>query len=221
MMPSTSDPSLKDVSQNIDLWNIYRLVKQRHQRAKSVCQKQAAYEALAAMKETRDNPTISNAVLFQLSESNYLNNPYTKSNSKPYGTLVVSSISTNSYVLNKPIYNIYHLGNCDPEIGIIYIASSQSHPSQIKIGYTTLSIKKRFKTYSNKYGYALDLEYFAEVTYPARVEHEVFKILKHLRISGRTNGDSNEWFWCNKKLAINTIHSICTSNDFMIYSENK
>ena len=54
MMPSTSDPSLKDVSQNIDLWNIYRLVKQRHQRAKSVCQKQAAYEALAAMKETRD-----------------------------------------------------------------------------------------------------------------------------------------------------------------------
>lgn len=57
-----------ELNKKIDLWNIYRLVKQRYQRAKCESQKDAAFETLVAIKVTRDNPTISNAIEFENSE---------------------------------------------------------------------------------------------------------------------------------------------------------
>ena len=209
-----------ELNKKIDLWNIYRLVKQRYQRAKCESQKDAAFETLVAIKVTRDNPTISNAIEFENSEKKYLNHPYTKSNSKSYGAQVVSAISTNLYVINKPRHKIYHLGNCDPEIGRVYIASSSEHPNEIKIGHTTLLIKERPSKYSYKYGYTLDLEYFAEVSYPARIEHKVAELIKNVRTSGCTNGDSIEWFFCEVDLAVNTIQSVCASHNFIIYSQH-
>lgn len=59
-----------------------------------------------------------------------------------------------------------------------------------------------------RYGYTLKIVDFAFVQYPARLEQEIHKQLSSLRVSGLTSKESNEWFYCDIKLARDLIEKL-------------
>jgi hypothetical protein len=191
-----------------DLWKIYKLVKQRAAKSNDEEQKYLAEMSVQAMKMVRENPSVENAQEFAAVEQNYLNHWNTKSHAVSYSGRVINAIINNNYTDTKPKFNISPLGNRDPEQGFIYVACSDARPGQVKIGYTTMTIKKRMQLYQSQYGYSIEAAAFAWAQYPARIEMEVHKKLKTLRVCGLENGDSNEWFYCDIQLATSFIEII-------------
>jgi len=137
-----------------DLWRIYKLVKCRIASSKDDGQKYLATMSAQAMKIVRENPSVENAQEFANAEQNYLNHWKTKAHAVSYSGRVINAIRNNDYTDTKPKFNIPSLGNHNPEEGFIYIACSNSRPDQVKIGYTTMTVKKRMQKYQSRYGYS-------------------------------------------------------------------
>ena len=129
-----------------DLWKIYKAVKQQFNRTKDIGQKLLAEKAMLAMKEVLQNTVIQNALLFSEYEQSYIDHENTSKNVVSYSNKVITSIHNNNYTNSKPKYNIPNLANSDPEQGYIYLASSSSKIRQIKIGYTTMDLKKECRS---------------------------------------------------------------------------
>ncbi|MEI7994832.1 MAG: GIY-YIG nuclease family protein [Methylococcaceae bacterium] len=199
-----------------DLWKIYKSVKQRAAKSNDEEQKYLAEMSVQAMKMVRENPSIENAQEFAALEQNYLNHWNTKAYAVSYSMRVINAIRNNNYTDTKPKFNISFLGNHDPEQGFIYVACSDSRPRQVKIGYTTMTIKKRMQKYQVRYGYSIEAVASAWAQYPARIEMEVHKKLKTLRVCGRENGDSNEWFDCDIQLVTAFIEIIAYEKELDI-----
>jgi T5orf172 domain len=196
-----------------DLWKIYKAVKQRFNRSTNIGQKLLAEEAMLAMKQVLQKTVTQNALLFSVCEKSYLDHENTKKNAVNYSNKVITSIYNNNFTSSKPKYNIPSLSNSDPEQGYLYLASSCSKVGQIKIGYTTMDLKKRMQKLKLRYGYTIKVVDFAFVQYPARLEQEIHKQLSTLRVSGLTSKESNEWFYCDTKLATSWIEKLAEIMD--------
>ncbi len=210
------------LSEPEDLWKIYKAVKQRYSRSVNPSQKCLAEVYKDAMKLVLSSPTIDNAFDFSEKEQQYLDHPNTRQNSKAYSHRVISALINNNFINSKPQINIGDLTGClpdrTPEDGYIYIAISDFRPNQLKIGYTTLPIKKRLQLYKSRYGYKLEAVHYAQVEFPSKIEMHAQKRLSAFRVSGLTNGDSNEWYNCDVDLAVNIIELVAEENDLLIFA---
>ena len=190
----------------IDLCVTRKLVNQRYQNEKMESQKVIALQASNAMKTVRDCPTIENAIEFSLIENLYLMNSK-KQNIKCYGTDVCQAIKTGNYTNTMPKLNKLGLGGnaTNPEMGKLYIAQCATRPGQLKIGYTTLTIKKRFALHRDRYGENLTEYFSVDCPYPAKTEQNMERILKQYRYAITKKNESNEWYKCTESKALEAL----------------
>jgi len=91
----------------------------------------------------------------------------------------------------------------------LYVLVSDSRPGQCKLGATYMDIDARVNKYINKYGYEVDLYFYeVDVLNPFNQELAIAKKYSHLRHSGNTYGDSNEWYYLDPEILKNEILSI-------------
>lgn len=93
-------------------------------------------------------------------------------------------------------YYVIHRWNSEDSKGLIYILTSKSKQGLCKLGATTLSMQKRIHSYQSRYGYSVEEYYSKEITSPLQFESILSKKMKEYRVSGNTNGESNEWYSC-------------------------
>ena len=201
-----------------DLWKIYKAAKQRFNRSNNIDQKHFAEKSVEAIKIVLENPTVENALKFASAEQEYLNHWSTKTSVVSYSGRVVDSIRNNNFTSSKPKLNLPGFGD-HPAEGFIYIATSDTRLSQIKIGYTTLPLKKRMQLYRTRYQYLIKPEAYAWVQNPAKIEKILQEKLKELRVCGLENGDSNEWYQCNIQMVTCFIDIIADEHDLIITSK--
>ncbi len=208
------------MSDTIDLGNIRRIVNQRATRLEEnsidAIHISLAKHASDAMKKVRDNPSLENAQEFADKEKEYLDYWATKANAISYSDRVFDAILMGNYIIKKSPYKIAGVNNSDPEEGFIYVASSEHHPNEVKIGYTTIDINKRMQGISKRYGYPVHLEAWAWIQFPVRIEKAVHENLKTLRVSGCTSGESNEWFYGDTQLYTSWIDIISNEMGLLI-----
>ena len=89
--------------------------------------------------------------------------------------------------------------NSENREGLIYILTSGSKDGLCKLGATTMTMQKRIYFYELRYGYSVQ-EYFSKkVMSPLQLELIVSNKMKKYRVAGNTNGESNEWYFCDPK----------------------
>jgi hypothetical protein len=204
------------VDAKIDLYDIYRKVKQRAVRCSYSSQKEAATKALNAMEIVIDSPSVENAGLFKEIEKEWINHPYTRSGVVQYGDIVLVAIKSNAFEVSRPFYNTKALG-FDPVFGTFYVAESELKKNQIKIGCTTRDIDERLRKFKQKYGYELNLKLYVSVSYPSRVEEYISKQIREGRVTGCSDGDSNEWYFGSASDVRVLVESFCKINGYKIY----
>ena len=96
-------------------------------------------------------------------------------------------------------YQVIQRWNSENRDGLIYILTSESKDGCCKLGATTMTMHKRIYFYELRYGYSVQ-EYFSKkVMSPLQLELTVSNKMKKYRVSGNTNGESNEWYSCDPK----------------------
>jgi hypothetical protein len=106
---------------------------------------------------------------------------------------LLTAAKTGNFKINVPAEISHSWDNFDV-YGLVYIFTAPSRPGQCKLGATTMSIYDREVAYFKRYGYFV-FEYFSiTVRRPFELEQMVAKEIKSARISGRTCGESNEWY---------------------------
>lgn len=87
-------------------------------------------------------------------------------------------------------------GGWNPERGIVYIATSTSRLGWVKLGATEkMTLEARLKKFRSKYRLLDATPVFAMyVSSPALLEDLAQRHFRNFRVSGRTRGESNEWY---------------------------
>jgi len=137
----------------------------------------------------------------------YLMHPSTRANVKAYGEDVYMSVLLGEYTNAMPKLNKHGLNgsHADPVTGLLYIASCASRPNQLKIGYTTQTTAKRFDQHMRRYNEQLTEVFSVKAPYPARLEHELERLLKDYRHAITQTGESNEWYTCTRETAVKAL----------------
>lgn len=209
------------MNQSEDLWQITKLVKQRYSRTKDEHQKELAWLAYQSMKIVREDPSIENAQKFVDIEQDFLFHPKTKTNAVSYSERVFEAIKSNNFNYDsKPNINFAGNDTNAPDKGYLYIACSDIKPGQIKIGYTTLTLRKREQKYKIRYGYSINITDYAFVEFPHKFEIELHRALTLLRVSGFESQESNEWFYCDKDEVIDFINTIAVNENLSIFTKS-
>ena len=120
-----------------------------------------------------------------------------------YGPSTVRSIRAGDYTIDVP-YQIRHRYN-DKTDGYIYVMVSPDRPGQCKLGATTLTVAKRCMLYRSKYGYSVEEHFSTLMEAPFRLEKAVARKAAPYRVSGLTDGDSNEWYNLEPETLANMI----------------
>ena len=108
---------------------------------------------------------------------------------------LINALKRKKLVYDIP-YQVTHRWNSENRKGLIYILTSKSKRGECKLGATTLTMQKRIYQYENTYGYSVE-EYFSrELSSPLQFESVIANKMKEYRVSGNTNGESNEWYSC-------------------------
>ena len=199
----------------LDLWKIYKTVyarfryvmsidtKSEQTRLKARKMESAALKIIEAAERREDAPSILRLInQFEKVEARYRNAPDVRTSAPPAAKAFEDAVKSGNYVSGRP-HQISH----EPARGIVYCACAKSRTrrGQIKIGHTTLPLEKRLQLFRSKYGYEIGPLFSAEVDKPARVEREVQLRLKPFRVSGSTNGDSNEWYRIDRASAVRAV----------------
>jgi hypothetical protein len=113
---------------------------------------------------------------------------------KMYSLDLGKAIKNDNYYIEIP-HQISHSWNeTDNTCGWIYLLTATQKPGQVKVGATTMLPKDRVKAYRSKYGYPVSLCWSKFVRRPFSVEDRVKSSVSNCRVSGLTEGDSNEWY---------------------------
>ena len=95
--------------------------------------------------------------------------------------------------IDRP-YAIRHRFDENIKTGLIYTMTSPARVGETKLGATTLSIRERAKCYKSKYGYAVKVENWKDVSKPFELEEAVAQKMNKFRVCRNTYGDSIEWY---------------------------
>lgn len=114
-------------------------------------------------------------------------------NLKRYGKELELAVLSGTYTVNRP-YQIRHKFEKQHLSGVIYLLSSPQKRGRLKLGATTLPIEKRIALFKSRYGYQVKLVAAKTVKNVFLLEDMVSKSLDIYKVSGCTEGASNEWY---------------------------
>jgi len=89
-------------------------------------------------------------------------------------------------------HEIAHRYNDRP--GRVYILTSKWHPSECKLGATTMPMFQRCATYEAKYGYRVEQFFSIETPKCFALEKQVAGRLSKFRSAANATGSSIEWY---------------------------
>jgi len=125
-----------------------------------------------------------------------------------YSINLIKALKQNDYEIEVP-YQVAPRWLENDYLGTLYVLVSDSRPGQCKLGATYMDIDARVNKYINKYGYEVDLYFYeVDVLNPFNQELAIAKKYSHLRHSGNTYGDSNEWYYLDPEVFKNEILQI-------------
>ena len=121
---------------------------------------------------------------------------------------LLKALKNKDYEIVVP-YRIIPLWLEDNDVGSLYVLTSNARPGQCKIGATYMDVDIRVSKYVSKYGYNVNL-YFRQknIMNPFNRKLEISKKYSHLRHSGNTFCDSNEWYCIAPEILKNEILQI-------------
>ena len=173
----------------MDLYQKYKLMVQRSKRNPQ-CK---VSEKIAAVARGMFSAGVSrNDILATVMEIQSLE-VFLPKNLKRYGKELELAVLSGNFTAKRP-YQIRHKYEKQHLSGVIYLLSSPQKRGRLKLGATTLPIEKRIALFESKYGYQVKLVAAKTVKNVFLLENMVSKNLDVYRISGRTEGDSNEWY---------------------------
>ncbi|MEZ5492869.1 MAG: GIY-YIG nuclease family protein [Gammaproteobacteria bacterium] len=173
-----------------DLYKIYKLIRQRADRDPASRIKNEM--ALLAKDLVKGGYSVEK--MLELSNDLYLLEKQLPRIGKYFSIEIYSALQGNNFIINVP-YPIAHAwGESPNSVGYLYVATSKAKPNQVKLGATTLTPRKRLDKYSHRYGYEVELFWQMKVRMPFKLEKIVASKVAGSRVSGLTDGDSNEWY---------------------------
>ena len=173
----------------MDFYKKYKMMVQRSKRNPQ-CK---VSEKIAAMARGMFSAGVSrNDILATVMEIQSLE-VFLPKNLKRYGKELELAVLSGNFTAKRP-YQIRHKYEKQHLSGVIYLLSSPQKRGRLKLGATTLPIEKRIALFESKYGYQVKLVAAKTVRNVFLLENMVSKNLEDYRISGRTEGDSNEWY---------------------------
>ena len=192
----------------MDLYRIYRALQQRKKREYEKIGSDPlilsfAEAAVEAMAEVLESPTVESCQALIEVEAEYLRLGH--ASARDYGNLVLLAIQNGDYEINRPYIKKLSVSHEAPEWGWIYIATSQSKPKQVKIGYTTQDINQRFSKYKSRYGYGLNCYFSEYINNPAAIEELLSILFREYLVSGMRTGDSIEWYKLTPSKALKVL----------------
>lgn len=178
----------------VDLALIYAKVKQRAERDRHLPCGALAETARLAARELMSSQTQSAARKFAEAERVWLNaRPRFL---EPMGQNFKDAIRSGNFVCNYRTVNNLNTGY-DPPIGWIYLVTSTDRPSQVKIGCTTLELRRRLLKIRRLHEPKALLYSARWVRFPARLEALLHSEFRKQRVAGNIAGASTEWFNVN------------------------
>lgn len=112
-----------------------------------------------------------------------------------YSKDIIRALKNNAYEIKIP-YPIVPLWQENDYRGSLYVLTRDRYPGQCKLGATYMHVETRVQKYTQRYGYSVNLYFYAgEILNPFSHELEISRKYSHLRKSGNTCGESNEWYY--------------------------
>ena len=173
----------------MDLYQKYKLMVQRSKRNP---QCKVSEKIAAVARGMFSSGVTRNDILVIVMEIQSLE-VFLPNNLKRYGEELELAVLSGRYTAKRP-YQIRHKFEKQHLSGVIYLLSSPRKMGRLKLGATTLPIEKRIALFESKYGYQVRLVAAKTVKNVFLLENMVSKNLDVCRVSGRTEGDSNEWY---------------------------
>ena len=113
---------------------------------------------------------------------------------KLYGPEIIQAIKSGNYIIDAP-YQVQHKWReTDQSSGWLLLAKASSKPGQVKIAASSLDPMKYESTYFYKWQYLINVFWMERIKQPHRKKAQIKEQLRPLLVSGRTDGDSNEWY---------------------------
>ena len=174
----------------MELWNVYKMIKQRSTRNPDDCAMAEMTSICGLMFRSRQNARSLIVAIDRIINLEVRLAPHLKR----YGQTMKAAVRSGNYSLEVP-YVVAHLIKEAPKnYGDIYVLSAIGKPGQVKIGATTMSLSKRCYMYETKDGYPVQIEKSMRVATPFKLEKAVQKLAILSRVRGNANGDSIEWY---------------------------
>lgn len=204
----------------INLYDVYKKVADRHreQEKKGVSEEtlEKSFLMKKAAKEILEKPTLKRVKEFSKLEDIWWRSPEVSEHSKFISLEFEDVIRSKCFYIEEPTFNRAQTG-WSAEEGLVYCISSTSKSGQVKIGATTMDLRKRLKKLKNRYKYSeLNIEFAYRTNKVSNLEKLVHKELSPFLVSGRTKGDSVEWYFVTPAKANLTLRKIANLENLHI-----
>jgi hypothetical protein len=182
----------------VNLYDIYKQVKQRARTLKSIETQCRAEVMINAAKLITTTPTLMQVAAFRKYEDQWLNSHDVSTAAKSMANKFEAAIISNNFVIERWPGNRRGTIIDSPDYGQIYCAKDGSKPGQLKIGVTTMKLSARLQKMQTRYGYEnIQPLFVINVSKPYDIENYVQSKLRSVLVSGCTKGDSVEWYFSN------------------------
>lgn len=197
------------IEEPVDLYEIYRLVKQRNKKDRIANKSESTLLKIESMvkaaKDITEKHTLKNVAVFRKAEWSWFNSYDVKNDVVLYADEFENAIRSKNFVISKPPMNTLSCG-WNPNSGIVYCFVSTSKPGEVKIGATTMELMARIKKLAKRYNYEnVEVFFYQAVNYPSRVEEDVKRLLGSKIVSGYSKTGSIEWYKVSRRGAINAV----------------
>jgi hypothetical protein len=193
----------------INLYDIYRKVSARARAQKSAETQRMAGVMREAADRIVDNPSLLRVKDFRKAEYMWYQCPDVRISGVLLADHFETAIRSKEFVSVRSYFDPRG-SNGDRQFGMVYCAMSASKPGQFKLGFTTLKLATRLQKIPKRHGIEKVRPLFAiNLEYPAGIEAQAKKKLRHYLVAGNTKGDSNEWYYSPAiQLARNIVAAI-------------
>jgi len=179
-----------------DLYKIYRALSQRARQDADSPEKLAMKETMKFIVRRKIS---QDAMLNAAEELIRLENSIRPKVRTFFALRVKDAIVSGKYCIEIPYPILHRWKDSASQEGYIYIACSSQKPNQLKLGATTMALKKRESLYRYKYGYQIQIVWSKKIKAPFLHEKLIQDQIESFRVAGLTHGDSNEWYFLSKK----------------------
>jgi len=179
----------------INLYDIFKQVKQRACTPKSAETERKAEAMIAAAERiVSETPSLELVAEFRKAEELWRASYDVSASTKSMADRLEAAIRSRNYVVKIWPGNKLATGY-NPVSGLVYCVRDASKPGQLKIGVTTMKLRARLQKMETRYGYENVQPLFViNVSKPAEIEHHAQERLRVCRVTGKTKGDSVEWY---------------------------